>query len=259
MYRLTEIIQDNMKPVRVQIKKDACLAGITEDPAIEESTEMHEIHRFTLDDFFQYVDEVDEKEITFIRDAFMMNMELLEEGLQSPKTSFGPALKKQNDGKLISTNELRTAQLLCNGAIEARVLGLSRPAMSIAGNAVHGIIATLPLFAYQQIHKEEIGEDKLLRATALSFLITMYMKEYVGSLSRLCGCEIAAGTGMACGLFYLKGGHKENVSRVICNMASLITKMTCDGSNQGRNVREIVVVDAAFRAVSMAMEGQQEK
>jgi len=221
----------------------------------QENTEEHLIHQYTLKQLLGYIEEVDAREIVFIRDAFTMNMELLEEGLQSPKTTFGPLLKKENDGKLISNNELRTAQLLCNGAIEARVLGLNKPAMSITGSGAHGIIATLPLFAYQQIHKEEVGEDKLLRATALSYLITMYIKEYSGRLSAFCGCGIAAGTGMACGLCYLKGGQIDDITRTICNMASGITGMICDGGNQGCTMKGVVAVDAAFRAVSMAMNG----
>ena len=155
----------------------------------------------------------------------------------------------------MSENELKTAQLLCNGAIEARVLGIDKPAMSITGSGAHGIIATLPLFAYQQIHQAEISEDKLLRATALSYLITMYIKEYSGKLSAFCGCGIAAGTGMACGLCYLKGGDYIDMDRVICNMASGITGMICDGGNHGCTMKGIVAVDAAFRTVDMGMEG----
>lgn len=213
------------------------------------------IHKYTLKDILEYIDSVNVKEIAFIREAFTMNMELLELGLASDKTTFGPMLKKKNGGKLFSDDELNTAQLLCNGAIEARVLGLDKPAMSITGSGAHGIIATLPLFAYQQIHQTEISEDKLLRATALSYLITMYIKEYSGKLSAFCGCGIAAGTGMACGLCYLKGGSYADIERVICNMASGITGMICDGGNHGCTMKGIVAVDAAFRAVDMAMEG----
>lgn len=213
------------------------------------------IHKYTLREFVAYIDSVDVKEIEFIREAFTMNMELLEEGLRSDKTTFGPMLLKNNGGKMLSEDAVKTAQLLCNGAIEARVLGLDRPAMSITGSGAHGIIATLPLFAYQQIHQTEVSEDKLLRATALSYLITMYIKEYSGKLSAFCGCGIAAGTGMACGLCYLKGGNISDMERVICNMASGITGMICDGGNQGCTMKGIVAVDAAFRAVDMALSG----
>ena len=213
------------------------------------------IHKYSFKEILEYIDKIDVKEIAFIREAFAMNMELLEEGLGSDKTTFGPMLRKKNGGQLLSEDELATAQLLCNGAIEARVLGLDKPAMSITGSGAHGIIATLPLFAYQQIHQEEIVEDKLLRATALSYLITMYIKEYSGKLSAFCGCGIAAGTGMACGLCYLKGGDISDMERVICNMASGITGMICDGGNQGCTMKGIVAVDAAFRAVDMAIAG----
>lgn len=221
----------------------------------EEKTEGAKIHQYKVKDFLTYIDQVPVEDICFIRNAFLMNMELLEEGLQSGRTTFGPLLKKENNGKIISKDVLKTAQLLCNGAIEARVLGLSRPAMSITGSGAHGIIATLPLFAYQQIHQDEISEEKLLKATALSYLITMYIKEYSGRLSAFCGCGIAAGTGMACGLCYLKGGTEKEISKVICNMASGITGMICDGGNQGCVMKGIVAVDAAFRAVDMAMHG----
>lgn len=211
------------------------------------------IHNYSLKELLDYVTEIDEKEVTFIRDAFTMNMDLLEEGLQSARTTFGPFLKRENGGKLISDDERKTAQLLCNGAIEARVLGLNKPAMSITGSGAHGIIATLPLFAYQQIHREKVSEENLLRATALSYLITMYIKEYSGKLSAFCGCGIAAGTGMACGLCYLKGGSLKEISATICNMSSGLTGMICDGGNQGCTMKGIVAVDAAFRAVEMAM------
>ena len=58
---------------------------------------------------------------------------------------------RKNGGKIISDNELNTASLLCNAAIEARVIGLDRPAMSITGSGAHGIIATMPLYGVCKI------------------------------------------------------------------------------------------------------------
>lgn len=220
---------------------------------IEENLEIHVIHHYTLKDFYEYLEMVEENELSFIGRAFEMNMELLDEGLKSSKTTFGPLLLKQNDNQIISKDARRTAQLLCNGAIEARVLGLSRPAMSITGSGAHGIIATLPLYAYQQCNANDVSHTRLLKATALSHLITMYIKEYSGKLSAFCGCGIAAGTGMACGLCYLMGGGISEMDMVIRNMASGITGMICDGGNQGCTMKGIVAVDAAFRAVEMAM------
>ena len=127
--------------------------------------------------------------------------------------------------------------------------------MSITGSGAHGIIAAMPLFAYYEVNYEVVDDDLLLRATALSYLITMYIKEYSGKLSAFCGCGIAAGTGMACGLAYLRGGGEEELTKVIQNMASGLTGMICDGGNHGCVMKGITAVDAAFRAVDLAMEG----
>lgn len=226
----------------------------TEQQEESEEAETPVIHRYTLRQILEYVKQVPMKEISFIREAFSMNIELLEEGIHSKKTTIGPMLLRANAGKIISEDARKTAQLMCNGAIEARVLGLSSPAMSITGSGAHGIIATMPLFAYYKVNYEVIDDDILLRATALSYLITMYIKEYSGRLSAFCGCGIAAGTGMACGLGYLRGASEAQQTMIIQNMASGLTGMICDGGNQGCAMKGMVAVDAAFRSVDMAMQ-----
>ena len=211
------------------------------------------IHKYTLEELFRYASTVPVEEIGFIRSAFELNMALLQEGLESSKTTFGPYLLAANGGQIVSENEQKTASLMCNGAIEARVLGLSRPAMSITGSGAHGIIATMPLYAAYKV--SGYTEEQLLRATALSYLICMYIKEYSGKLSAFCGCAIAAGTGMACGLALMRGAGPDVMQHVINNMASSITGMICDGGNQGCTMKGVVAVDAAWQSVAMAMEG----
>lgn len=211
------------------------------------------IHKYTLQQLYDYASAVPVSEIEFIRKAFELNMALLEEGLESGRTTFGPYLMAANGGRVVGTDEQKTASLMCNGAIEARVLGLSRPAMSITGSGAHGIIATMPLYAAYKV--SGYTEEQLLRATALSYLICMYIKEYSGKLSAFCGCAIAAGTGMACGLAMMRGAGPEVMTHVINNMASSITGMICDGGNQGCAMKGVVAVDAAWQSVGMAMQG----
>ena len=225
-----------------------------EAKAAEESgEEIPLIHKYTLAQMVEYVNTVPAEELEFIKEAHKVNYELLQEGLNSPKTTYGPYLLKKNGGVLVSEDERKTASLFCNGAIEARVIGLSKPAMSITGSGAHGIIATMPLYAVYKIN--HYTEEQLLRATALSYLVCMYIKEYSGKLSAFCGCAIAAGTGMACALAWLKGAGAETMEKVINNMASSITGMICDGGNQGCTMKGIVAVDAAFDSVELAMDG----
>ena len=210
------------------------------------------IHQYTLAQMVEYVNTVSAQELDFIKEAYKVNYELLQEGLKSPKTTYGPYLLTTNGGVLVSEDERKTASLFCNGAIEARVIGLSKPAMSITGSGAHGIIATMPLYAVYKINN--YTDEQLLRATALSYLVCMYIKEYSGKLSAFCGCAIAAGTGMACALAWLKGAGAETMEKVINNMASSITGMICDGGNQGCTMKGIVAVDAAFDSVELAMD-----
>lgn len=237
----------------VEIAKNGRVVFQKETEDEEQGEEGSLIHSYTLAGLYEYARTVPLEELLFIRDAYEINWELLMEGIHSPKTTYGPYLLAANGGRLVSEDEQRTASLFCNGAIEARVLGLSKPAMSITGSGAHGIIATMPLLAACRVNG--YTEEMLLRATALSYLVCMYIKEYSGKLSAFCGCAIAAGTGMACGLVSLRGGSPEMLERTISNMASSITGMICDGGNQGCTMKGIVAVDAAFASANMAMKG----
>ena len=230
--------------------------GITESNKVAEGTgitKIHSIHRYTLAELVDYINTVPLKEIEFVKDAYRVNLELFEEALKNPRTTFARQLLVMNGGEVISKDEQMTASLLCNATIEARVIGLDKPAMSITGSGAHGIIATMPLYGVYKIHG--LSEEMLYRATMLSYLICTYIKEYSGRLSAFCGCAIAAGTGMACGLVYLKGGTVEQMEYTLNNMASSITGMICDGGNQGCTMKGVAACDAAFRSVAFAMKG----
>ena len=230
--------------------------GITESNKVAEgtgTTKIHSIHRYTLAELVDYVNTVSLEEIEFVKEAYKVNLELFEEALKNPRTTFARQLLAMNGGEVISKDEQMTASLLCNATIEARVIGLDKPAMSITGSGAHGIIATMPLYGVYKIHG--LSEEILYRATMLSYLICTYIKEYSGRLSAFCGCAIAAGTGMACGLVYLKGGTVEQMEYTLNNMASSITGMICDGGNQGCTMKGVAACDAAFRSVTFAMKG----
>lgn len=224
------------------------------ESAASEQDSVSVIHRYTLEQLHQYALTVPVEEISFIKEAFKLNYTLCKAGLESPKTTYSRYLLAKNGGKIISDDEQKTASLLCNAAIEARVIGLPDPAMSITGSGAHGIIATMPLYAAYKVNA--YSEEKMLRATALSYLVCMYMyiKEYSGKLSAFCGCAIAAGTGMACGLVLLRDGTTQQMAQTINNMASSITGMICDGGNQGCTMKGVVAVDAAWQSVGMAMQ-----
>lgn len=219
----------------------------------ESKQEIHIIHNYTLAQILDYVNTVPFEEIEFVKEAYKVNLELFEEGMRNPRTTFARQLKAMNGGEIISGNEARCASLLCNAAIEARVIGLDKPAMSITGSGAHGIIATMPLYAVYKINN--LTEEQLCRATMLSYLVCTYIKEYSGRLSAFCGCGIAAASGMAVAVCYLKGGDLQAMGYILNNMASSITGMICDGGNQGCTMKGIAACAAACESVELAMNG----
>lgn len=228
----------------------------TAEPPVPEKEEPEDEFDFSacrLSDFLEYCETVPASELQFLREAYETNLTLFEEGMADPRTIFLKSFLRSNGGKRISDNEELTAQLLCSGAIEARVTGVSKPAMSITGSGAHGIICTLPLYAVQQIRG--LPEERLLRATALSYLITMNIKAYSGKLSAFCGCAIAAGSGMACALAWMEGASPAQIEAVLLNMSSSITGMICDGGNQGCTMKSVTAVATAFHAVHLALDG----
>jgi L-cysteine desulfidase len=211
-----------------------------------------DITRFTLGDFWGYAEEVPGPEIDFIQKAYDLQLGLMEEGAGSGRTRICKTLIADNGGVLLSKDELKSAHAMTSAAIEARVLGLGRPAMSITGSGNHGIICTIPLYACGQV--QGIPRERLLRATALSYLVTMYIKEYSGKLSAFCGCAIAAGTGVSVGRLFLKGGSPRQAERVIANMASSLTGVICTGGNPACVLKAALAIDIGYKAVRLALD-----
>ena len=226
-----------------------------DDTQTQEADAPAAIHRYTVRNILEYARNVPIEEISFIKEAYRVNLALFDMAMESGSLAFAPRLLQMNGGNVFTRDERRTAALLTGAAIEARVAGFSLPAMSITGSGAHGIIATMPLYAAYRA--EGMTEETLIRATAVSYLLCMYIKEYSGRLSAFCGCGIAAGTGMAAALCWMKGGNEQAVARTIHNMASSVTGMICDGGNQGCVMKALCACATAFDAAELALLGAE--
>jgi len=208
------------------------------------------VQGMTLADMYDFIAAGPEPSLAFVLAAVEMNRELAKAGEAGPGIGLGAALSGlEADGSGLAA----AARRLTGLALDARVGGVGLPAMSIAGSGAHGIIATLPLAAAA----EHLGipREQLARAVALSFLTTLYIKEYSGLLSAYCGCAIAAGTGASAGLTFLLGGSAGQIGAAISNMAANITGMICDGGNYGCSLKAVTAAGAAVLAAQLAVRG----
>ena len=153
------------------------------------------IYACTLEQLVRYTAVIPLDEIAMIRDAFPMNLALLREGLESERITLGFICSRQTEGSSSARTSENGVPVVKWGD-RSHNASLSKSAMSITGSGAYGIITTMPLFAAYRARG--YAEEALIRATALSFLVYIYIiKEYSGNLSAFCGCSIAAGTGIA--------------------------------------------------------------
>jgi len=102
--------------------------------------------------------------------------------------------------------------------------------------------------------KIKASEEKLIRALILSNLMAIYIKQYMGQLTALCGILTAA-TGAACGICYLLGGTLGQIGCTIQNMAASITGMICDGAKPFPALKVSAGVSSAVYCALLAIEG----
>jgi L-cysteine desulfidase len=207
---------------------------------------------FKLDDFIDYIETVSFNEVKFTLNAVEVNKELAKAGMNGAGMGLGKALNELVQEKKLGDDIVSYSQILTGYAVDARMGGMSKPAMTISGSGDHGIISTMPLVAIAE--RENINQDKLAKAIALSYLITIYIKEHSGRLSAFCGCAVAAGTGVSAAIVYLLGGNRKQIGYTINNMASNITGIICDGGNFGCSFKAITAASAATQSALFALK-----
>lgn len=192
------------------------------------------------------------EEIRFILETARLNKKAAEESI---KGQFGHAVGKTISGafgkKYLGDSFYTHMLRLTASACDARMDGAMIPVMSNSGSGNQGIAATLPVVSFAEDMKATEGQ--LIRALMLSHLMVIYIKQSLGRLSALCGCVVAA-TGASCGITWLMGGTKQQITFAIKNMIGNITGMICDGAKPSCAMKVASGVSTAMLSALMAME-----
>lgn len=206
----------------------------------------------TLAEIVALVEELPPEVEELIRTTIRLNMQVCEAGLAQP-LGLGAGFHGEGDGEGVDL--VHSISNLAAAGSDARMAGFPLPVMSSAGSGNQGIIATMPVVAYAR--SRGVTEERLLRAVALSHLVNMYITQYVGYLSALCGVAIKAGVGAACGIAYAMGGGAEDVVRAVKIMAATLSGMICDGAKPGCALKVSSAADMATRAAELAIKGME--
>jgi L-cysteine desulfidase len=220
----------------------------------ETAEEKEEDVQLTFRKVYEYAAESPIDELDFILEAAKMNREA---SLQSQKQSYGHNVAKSLTGDrgkaLFGENPHSRMISATAGACDARMDGALIPVMSNSGSGNQGVAATLPVLTYA----EDAGcdEESLIRALILSNLSVIYIKQYLGRLSALCGCVVAS-AGSSCGITYLMGGNYRQVTFAIKNMIANITGMICDGAKPSCALKIASGTSTAMLSALMAIENR---
>jgi L-cysteine desulfidase len=213
-----------------------------------------------IDSIWDFIQDADLEELGIVRDSIELNRAIGVEGLNNEYgLQVGRTILKRMDKSFLADDMTNYAMALTSAGSDARMAGCVMKVMSNSGSGNQGITATLPVVAVwegmNRIEKHMNSEvEALVRATALSHLISIHMKSKFGRLSALCGATIA-GTGASCGIVYLMGGDRQKVKSAVQNMLGNVTGMLCDGAKAGCALKVSTCTNAAVHSAIMAMEG----
>jgi L-cysteine desulfidase len=145
------------------------------------------------------------------------------------------------------------ARIYTSSAADARMSGVSLPAMSSAGSGNHGLTAILPIWIVKKY--VQVNEKEVYKAIALSHIVTAYIKSFTGRLSAVCGCSIAAGAGASAGIAYLLGGSQKHIGGAIKNVVQDLAGVICDGAKAGCSLKLATAGGSAVRSALLSLQG----
>jgi L-cysteine desulfidase len=209
----------------------------------------------TLDELIRLTDDLDDEDFVFLDEGVRVNLKLAEYGLRhGPGMGVGVTLERLVREGLLKRDMMLAARILTSAASDARMAGAKLPAMSSSGSGNHGLAAILPIWAVKDYVVWE-DERRILRAVALSHIVTAYVKAHTGRLSAVCGCSIAAGAGAAGGIAYLMGGNIHHIAGAIKNLVEDLAGVICDGAKESCSLKLSTAAGTAVQSALFSLHG----
>lgn len=212
------------------------------------------IKTLDFDILVEIAKDVDIAELEYIKEGIKLNMEVFNEAIDSNYAlNIGKTLKSLQDKNIIGTDVVTTIRIATSAAADMRMGGGELPVMTSGGSGNQGLGVILPIYLVSQ--KENIDEEKTLRAIFLAHLINKYVKVYSGKLSGMCGCAIGAGVGVCAGMTYMLSGTNEQIKGACNNLLANLTGIICDGAKDNCSLKLSVCASEAVVSSYLALNG----
>nr|WP_201750459.1 L-serine ammonia-lyase, iron-sulfur-dependent, subunit alpha [Senegalia massiliensis] len=218
----------------------------------KDNTEISFLINKKIQDIVKTIEEIDKEDLLFLLDGMNMNKKMAQKGLEKKVgIGVGYRTKKLIDKNVLSNDLLNNSMMITAAGADARMSGVNLPVMSSNGSGNNGLTAILPIVAFNQKYPQT--NDKLVKALAISHVINCYIKSYIGRLSALCGCAVAAGTGASAAITWLMGGSHKQIDGAIKNMIANISGMICDGAKPSCALKVSTSASVAVQSALLAI------
>ena len=183
-----------------------------------------------------------------LREQWRINERIAEAGLEDEYgATVGRTLLKRYD-----RNDVRIrARAKAAAGSDARMSGCSLPVVINSGSGNQGLTVSLPVIEYGKALSRT--EEEILRALAVSNLIAIHQKRYIGPLSAYCGA-VSAAAGAAAGIAFISGTDDKVIADSISNTLASVGGIVCDGAKPSCAAKISSALEAAILGFELAEE-----
>ncbi|MFD2444397.1 serine dehydratase subunit alpha family protein [Bacillus sp. CGMCC 1.16607] len=244
------VIADNHSNITlIEVNGKAIYQGGCENIGIV--SDQDSLEEINIAEVFEFITKVDLGQLDLVKKSIELNKAIGLEGLENPYgLSVGKTIRENVENGYLSDDLATRAMSLAAAGSDARMAGSTMPVMANTGSGNQGIAVTLPVVAVAE--KLNVDQDTMIRAVALSHLLTIHIKSKFGRLSALCGVT-AAGMGASGAIAFLLGGGLIEVEAAVQNTIGNITGMICDGAKAGCAMKVSTCSNVAVQSALLAM------
>ncbi len=196
--------------------------------------------------------DLDAEDRAYLQQGVDMNLAMTDRGFDVGRTAC--QLRRMHEDGFLADDVFFRAKVRVASAVDARMAGVSQAVMTSGGSGNQGIVAILaPYYVGQQMG---IEQECLLQSIAVAHLANAYVKCFVGELSVICGCAMAAGIAAAVAIVYQQVGiDLLKITLATNNVIGDLGGLICDGAKPGCAMKTVTSVDTAIRSALMALGG----
>lgn len=213
----------------------------------------HEVLKaMSLGDMLEAAVAVDDDDRAFLREGIAMNLAMVERGREVRRTAW--QLRHMHEIGLLADDVFFRVKTSVAAAVDARMAGVTQAVMTSGGSGNQGLLAVLT--PYLVGCERGTDESRIVESVAIAHVLNACVKCYLGQLSVICGCAIAAAIAAAGAIVYQHVGIDiPKITHAINNVIGDLSGLICDGAKPGCSAKTVSSVDAAMRSAFMAVEG----